>query len=62
MWITCGYAVDNFLSGSKSVFFSRVSAVKTEEQKTSFFVTALDGAVVSKSRCRCGGTVLLFRR
>ena len=36
MWISCGYAVDNFLSGSKSVFCSRVSAVKTEEQKTCF--------------------------
>ena len=36
MWITCGYAVDNFLSGSKSVFCSRVSAVKTKEQKTGF--------------------------
>ena len=36
MWITCGYAVDNFLSGSKSVFCSRVSAVKTEYQKTCF--------------------------
>ena len=36
MWITCGYAVDNFWSGSSSVFFSRVSAVKTEEQKTCF--------------------------
>ena len=36
MWITCGYAVDNFLSGSESVFCSRMSAVKTKEQKTCF--------------------------
>ena len=31
VWITCGYDVDNFLSGSKSVFCSRVSPVKTKE-------------------------------
>ena len=36
MWITCGFAVDNFLSGSKSVFCGRVSEVKTEERKTCF--------------------------